>query len=128
MILVLFFVFFSAQKNISVPKPNFKDSEFSAESAKNTKSITVIVGDKILHLTSHPDNSLYDILLSAKNSGQIQFSGHTYPKLGFFVTDIGSLHNGNGEYLFYYINNKEAQVGVSSYIPKDGDVISWKLK
>jgi hypothetical protein len=28
----------------------------------------------------------------------------------------------------YYINGKEAEIGISSYIPKNGDMIEWKLK
>jgi len=30
--------------------------------------------------------------------------------------------------LLYYINGKEASVGVSTYKPKNGDIIEWKLK
>ena len=86
------------------------------------------VGDKIIPLFIRAGTSLYDALSSAGDNGQVVFSGKSYPMLGFFVNDIGSLHNGNGKYLFYYINGKEASVGVSSYIPKDGDVVEWKLK
>ena len=28
----------------------------------------------------------------------------------------------------YYINDKEASLGVSSYTVKEGDIIEWKLK
>ena len=73
-------------------------------------------------------SSLYDALVLAQQNKQIIFSGTSYPSLGFFVTDIGVLHSGNGKNLLYYINGKEAQVGISSYQPKDGDTISWKLE
>jgi len=75
-----------------------------------------------------PNTFLYDALVREKDKGNIDFSGKNYPGLGFFVTDIGTLHSGNGKNLIYYINGKEATVGVSSYALKDGDVIEWKLE
>lgn len=75
-----------------------------------------------------PNTTLYDALVQAKNTGAITFFGKNYPGLGFFVTDIGTLHSGNGKNLIYYINGKEATVGVSSYRLKDGDIIKWKLE
>ena len=97
-------------------------------SVKNTIAITIIVEGKVLNITPVNGMSLYDALVLAKEKSDIQFSGKDYSGLGFFVTDIGSLHSGNGKYLIYSINNKEASVGVSSYLLKDGDIIEWKLK
>ena len=73
-------------------------------------------------------DTLFAVLQKAKTQNIISFSGYEYPLLGFFVIEIGPLRSGNGKYLIYYINNKEASVGVSSYLPKNGDVIEWKLK
>lgn len=72
--------------------------------------------------------SLLSILTSAKERGEITFSGKEYSGLGFFVTELGSLKEGDGKHLMYYINGKEASVGVSLYIPKVGDVVTWELK
>ena len=97
-------------------------------SLKNTENITIILGEEIINL-SVPQNTLfYDALVQAKNQGQIAFDGKNYPGLGFFITDIGTLHAGGGKNLLYYINGKEATVGVSSYTLKDGDIIKWKLE
>ncbi len=60
--------------------------------------------------------------------GGVAFSGRMYPGLGFFVTSVGALHEGNGRHLIYSVNGKEASVGVSSYVPKQHDIIEWKLK
>lgn len=99
-----------------------------AETATNTESITVLAGDTTAHLLVAPNTLFYDALVQEKNTGKIALSGKNYPGLGFFVTDIGSLHAGSGKSLLYYINGKEATVGVSSYTLKDGDIIEWKLK
>ena len=121
-VFVLFLIFSQTHRNILPP-------QLATTKAQEAKiSISMAVGDKIIPLFIRAGTSLYDAVSSARDNGQIVFSGKSYPMLGFFVNDIGSLHNGNGKYLFYYINGKEASVGVSSYIPKDGDVVEWKLK
>ena len=124
-IILLFLVFSQTQKNVLSPKSVIAEKN---EFAIKQIYITLIVDEKTFHFALNAGQSLYDTLLSAKENKQIVFSGKNYPGLGFFVTDIGSLHNGNGKYLFYYINNKEASVGVSSFLPQNGDVILWKLK
>gem|GEM_PF-1303757 len=96
--------------------------------SEKTQSITIVAGDFSGSISLPQQSSLYDALTLAKNNGQIIFSGKTYPELGFFVTDIGSLHGGGGKNLIYYVNGKEADVGVSSYMPQNGDIITWKLE
>jgi len=72
--------------------------------------------------------SLYDVFKNAQDNGLLEFSGRKYPGLGFFITSIGTLREGNGKNLMYFINGEEASVGVSVYVPHDGDVITWELK
>mgnify|MGYP001561913201 FL=1 len=127
-IFVLWLVFFNIQENISVSGLISKTSEISTKPGENKIAVVIIAGDKTLHLAIHAGTSLYNTLLLAKKNGQLEFSYQIYPKLGSFVTDIGSLHSGKGKYLIYYVNNKEASVGVSSYLLKDGDIVEWKLK
>jgi len=99
-----------------------------AETKGISQSVTVLAGGVTLKLPFSPPAIFYDALLQAKNEGKMQFSGKEYPGLGFFVTDIGTLHSGDRKDLLYYINGKEANVGVSSYILKDGDIVEWKLE
>ncbi len=91
-------------------------------------AITLVVGAQEIRLKIIPGQSLYQTLSLPENKGMISFFGKEYPGLGFFITDIGPLHQGNGQYLFYYVNGLEATAGISSYIPKNGDVVVWKLK
>jgi len=97
-------------------------------SSPEIASATILAGEITTNISFSPDTLFYDALVEARNSGQIELEGKNYPGLGFFVTDIGTLHSGNGKYLLYYINGKEATVGVSSYILKDGDILEWKLE
>lgn len=95
---------------------------------ENAEKVTLILGNQIINLSFEHNTLFYDALAQAKDEGKIIFSGKNYPGLGFFVTDIGTLHAGNGKNLLYYINGKQASVGVSSYTLKDGDIIEWKLE
>jgi len=94
----------------------------------NIESVTIMGGGVTAHLQIAPDTLLYDALVQAKNAKIITFNGKNYPGLGFFMTDIGTLHRGGGKDLLYYINGKEATIGVSSYKLNDGDNILWKLE
>ncbi len=94
----------------------------------NTESVTILAGNVTANLQVAPNTIFYNALLQAKNHGQIEFYGKNYPGLGFFIKEIGTLRAGDGKYLLYYINGKEAQVGVSSYTLQDGDIIEWKLE
>ena len=89
---------------------------------------TIRYGIASAQLSFSPGAKLYDVLLQAKKEGALSFSGENYPGLGFLVTDIGSLHQGGGKYLIYYVNGQQASVGVSAYPLKDGDVVEWKLE
>lgn len=119
-------------------KPDFLSSQFpkisqtfeipQVQSGTENVSVTVIAGKISFHLSAHSPISLYNALTLAKENNQIKFSGKMYPSLGFFVTDIGTLHSGSGKNLLYYINGEEATVGVSAYALKDGDIVEWKLK
>lgn len=89
---------------------------------QETPSATLVIGD--IYIKIPIGATLYEVMESIN----VPFEGREYPGFGFFVTKIGILESSNGKHLMYFINNKEASVGVSSYIPKDGDVIEWKLQ
>ena len=94
----------------------------------NDPVISFEAGTVHFPLTFHAGETLYEAMIEAKNVGTLSFSGKEYPGLGFFVTSIGSLTEGNGKNLMYFINGKEASVGISTYVPKNGDTIIWKLQ
>ena len=130
---VIGIMFFITNKKHIVPQQKNAQSvttqiNSSKKNSVQTSAVTIVAGDTKINLVLPQGSSLYDALVLAQQNKQIIFSGTSYPSLGFFVTDIGVLHSGNGKNLLYYINGKEAQVGISSYQPKDGDTISWKLE
>ncbi|MEI8130552.1 MAG: DUF4430 domain-containing protein [bacterium] len=97
-------------------------------SSTNDPLVSFEAGTVHLSLPFRAGETLYDAMTDAKNAGTLTFSGKEYSGLGYFVTSVGSLSEGNGKHLMYFINDKEASVGVSTYAPKNGDTIMWKLK
>lgn len=95
---------------------------------KKENFLDLIAGQNKARLYFTQGETLYQILDENKKSDIIELNGTMYPSLGFFVTDIDGLRAGDGLNLIYYINNKEATVGVSSYLPNNGDIINWKLE
>lgn len=93
-----------------------------------SEQITLIAGDINIKLDITEGQTFYEILQAEQQAGKITFNGKNYTGLGFFVTDIGNLHEGEGLNLLYYINGKEASLGVSRYVPKNGDIVEWKLE
>jgi len=112
------------ENNTLVSGSEKKDSP-SDTTISETSRLTAGITQISLPITG---GSLLSILADAQKRGEIVFSGKEYSGLGFFVTEIGSLKQQDGKYLMYSINGKEASVGVSLYIPKNGDVIVWELK
>lgn len=109
-------------QTVSVPK---KKDAVTGPAIVETFSLTAGTAKLSLSVTG---GSLLSILTSAKKRGEIALLGKEYTGLGFFVTEIGSLQQTEGKYLMYSINGKEASVGVSGYIPKNGDTVIWERK
>jgi hypothetical protein len=101
-------------------------ASYSIEVKKH--SVTLKVGEYVGQIEIEEKDTVYQVMQKAMQNNQVTFDGREYLGLGFFVTQVGSLVNGNGKNLMYYVNDKEASVGVSSYVLSDGDSIEWKLK
>ena len=61
-----------------------------------------------------------------ENSFSFKYKEHT--GLGVFITEINNQIGGRGGYWIYSVNGVEANVGVSNYKIKNGDIISWKYE
>lgn len=99
-----------------------------AEIPREAGAITLVAGNVTAELSITEGETLYETFIRARDENKISFDGKEYPGLGFFVTSIGAMQGKNGKNLIYYINGTEASVGISSYRPKNADIISWQLK
>ncbi len=75
--------------------------------------------------------SAFDVL---KAASQVQncykFRYKNYSGLGAYITSICGVQQNHEErmYWMFYVNGKKASVGVSSFFPKAGDVITMKYE
>ncbi|MBU0998870.1 DUF4430 domain-containing protein [Patescibacteria group bacterium] len=72
--------------------------------------------------------SVYDFMSKLRDEGKINFTEKNYIGMGKFIVAINGV-KGNGERNWiYYVNGTLAQVGVSDYKIKQGDIVSWKYE
>jgi hypothetical protein len=92
--------------------------------------ISLEVENKNFKLEVPEKSTAHDLLNLARNKGLMSFSGKNFPGLGFFLEEINGVRNDNANkmYWIYYINSKKATEGISAYILKKGDIISWKYE
>ncbi|MCX6793470.1 MAG: DUF4430 domain-containing protein [Candidatus Falkowbacteria bacterium] len=94
----------------------------------NNISATIIVDKLKLQISFEPGKSVYDALLMEKNKGKLEMLTKEFSGMGFFVSSIGGLKEADNKHLIYFVNGKSPNVGISSYILKDKDVVEWQLK
>jgi hypothetical protein len=114
--------FTKAKKISKVIKPQVK--------IQNSISDHIFIDVKgVSYQVDVPKNStVYDAMRILSDIPRSNFSFHVkeYPGLGKFVDEVNNVKGKPGKYWIYYINNKEASVGVSNYILAKGDKVSWK--
>lgn len=94
------------------------------ENTKNV-SLTLNVFDKSYPIKTEEGINVYDAMKSIEDKS-FSFKATENPSLGYFVEEINGVKSTPGKYWIYYVNGKEASVGISKYILKNGDIISWK--
>lgn len=72
--------------------------------------------------------SVYAFMDKLRQEGKINFVEKKYSGIGVFIEEINGLKGNGNKYWIYYVNDKEAQIGVSNYKLKPGDVVSWKYE
>ena len=94
----------------------------------NTIKVSLIVFDKNYELEIKENSSVFEVMkkLQDLKENEFSFKYKEYPGMGVFVYEINGMKGKRGAYWIYYVNDKEASVGVSSYTLSEGDSILWK--
>lgn len=71
--------------------------------------------------------NVYFFMEQLQNEGKINFKDETYIGMGKLIEEINGLKNGEKNWI-YYVNGEKANIGVSNYKIKSGDVVSWKYE
>lgn len=72
--------------------------------------------------------SVYDFMSELRKEGKINFVEKNYIGMGKLITEIDGIRSNGEKNWIYYVNGTEAQVGVSNYKIKKGDIVSWKYE
>ena len=72
--------------------------------------------------------SVYDFMSKLRSERKINFTEKNYIGMGKFIETINGVKGNGDQNWIYYVNNKEAQVGVSNYKINPGDIVSWKYE
>lgn len=105
-------------------------SKISISPTTNDQPHILYVGDKRHEISIPEQSTVYNLMISLKQRGDLDFKGKDSSGLGFFVEEINGIKNNIKENTFwiYYVNGKTANVGVSYYILKTNDIINWKYE
>jgi hypothetical protein len=111
-------------QNISGNKTSVVQS-IDSVNIKNIK-VSLKVLDKIYNIETKEEASVFDVMKKLKENNSFDFNYTEHLGLGVFVNEINGIKGIPGKYWIYYINDIEASVGISNFILKSGDIISWK--
>jgi len=131
LILIIFTGFLYLNFHSSQPPLSWEEVQVvpKALSVKNTKVFFVILNKKY-ETEVKEGETVYGAMKSIESVKENNFSfvAKEYSSLGVFVEEINGIKGENGKYWIYYVNDKEASVGVSNYKINNGDIISWKYE
>ena len=122
--------------NVPVAVQNVQIEE--AGQAKQLNDLNAATSTIPLQTTSYKleatatSSTVYDLMMRASADSRVPFLFTTkeYPGIGHFVESINGLKNDTqaGTYWIYYLNDKNAQLGISQQIVNPKDIITWKYE
>lgn len=100
------------------------------ENIKNPIITTVEIDGQQYKLDLPEKSTAYDAIKKLISDKKITATMKEFTGMGYFVEEINGIKNNNqtGIYWIYYINGQSAKVGISSYILKNNDLITWKFE
>ncbi|HAQ02307.1 hypothetical protein A2467_01825 [Candidatus Nomurabacteria bacterium RIFOXYC2_FULL_36_8] len=147
LIIVLVFLFLNRKKEIPIIVPleqnyteekietivsikNQKNKGLKTVQTENSIKIKFSVLDKKYEVETREGASVFEMMKTLEEKSTppdtFSFKYKEVSGLGSFITEINGVKGAPGEYWMYYVNDKLASIGVSQYILKEGDIISWK--
>lgn len=97
------------------------------DSLKQENNSKIIIEGRTYDFFADEKRTLYEVMLELEKEG-ITLKTKKFSSLGYLIEGINGKESSNGYYWTLYINNGEALVGVSTYIPKASDIIEWRYE
>lgn len=127
--LVLIYLYKTPKEPVSSPLPSDSPSipVEKERSEKNTNTATLLINNVAYQTEIQNQITVYDLMLQLENEEKMNFQTKTYSGMGKFVEAINGIKNNEKNWI-YYVNGQKAQIGISNYKIKPGDVVSWKYE
>ena len=98
----------------------------------NTTKVYLKILDKKYETEIKEGSTAFEVMQKIQSENNkdnpLIFKYKEYNGLGIFINEINGLKGGGDGNWLYFVNEKEANVGVSNYKIKNGDIISWKYE
>ena len=96
----------------------------------NPINTTIQINDQKYNLKLKENATAYDAMQQLATDQKITATMKEYKGMGYFLEEINGIKNDNqnNKYWIYYINGQSAQMGISSYVLKNNDLITWKYE
>lgn len=91
---------------------------------------TIAINGEAYTLNLPEKSTAYDAMLQLVADKKIAAVFKEFSGLGYFVDEVDGVKTDKnaGKYWIYYLNGKPAQMGISNYILKNNDLITWKYE
>lgn len=111
----------------TVPPPSTINAEQTSPDGTTAK---LVVNDQIFQGAIGVTTSVYDFMSQLSQTQGLKFNAKEFAGMGYFVEEINGTKNNNqaGVYWIFYVNGEASKIGVSQYVLKSNDVITWKYE
>jgi hypothetical protein len=108
-------------------KAIFQEENMGGES-KDISAGEETVNPTEISFTATTESTVYGLMADARAQGKISFTEKNYTGMGKLIDSINGIRSNGEKTWIYYVNGVKANVGVSNYKLKPGDVVSWKYE
>lgn len=123
---ILFFI--SNKKTEEISSPTNTTAEKPENKTSQSAKTILEINEKRYEAEVAGKTNVYDFMAKLRNEGKIDFTEKNYTGIGKFINTIDGIKGGGEKNWIYYVNGIKAQVGVSNYEIKPGDIVSWKYE
>ena len=129
-ILIILAIYGRAQNWLPLKIGNNPKASVTEKPIEQDISVSLEVNTEKYQTKARAGTTAYDLMNNLKATQGLRFKANDYPGLGSLVEEINGVKNDvkANKYWFYYINGKSANEGVTSYVLKNNDVITWKYE
>ncbi len=117
----------SSPTNKKPAAKNKDENKIFVNCQQNCLNSKIKIAETTYNLQLTATTTAYNAMLLLQQNASLDFKSKDYGSLGFLIEEINGIKNGQqNKYWVYYINDESAKVGISSYIIRSNDIITWK--